>query len=85
MGSKRDKRREQKRKEKQAKGPEDEYAGVGLLSSMRGGFKSAVGTGGGGAKKGPKTRADTIKEIVTWLLIAALLVLVFYKFGMRGR
>ncbi len=83
MGSKRDKRREKKRKEKQAQGPEDEYAGIGLLSSMRGGFKSAVGTGGG--KKGPKTRADKIKDVVIWAVIAALLVLLFYRFGMGGR
>ncbi len=79
--SKRDKRREKKRKEKQAKGPEDEYAGVGLLSSMRGGFKSAVGTGGG--KKGPHTRADQIKDIVFWIIIAAAMVLLFYRFGLR--
>lgn len=84
MGAKRDKRREQKRKEKAAKGPEDEYAGVGLLSSMRGGFKSAVGTGGS-AKKGPRTTWDLVKDVATWVLIAALLVLVFYKFGTSGR
>ena len=82
MGMKRDKRREKKRKEKQAQGPEDEYAGVGLLSSMRGGFKNAVGTGGE-SKKGPKTRADQVKDIVIWVVIAALLVLVFYRFGTR--
>ena len=80
--SKRDKRREKKRKERQQQGPGDEYAGIGLLSSMRGGFKSAVGTGG--AQKGPKTRADQIKDIVIWVVIAALLVLVLYRFGMRG-
>ena len=83
MGKKRDKRREQKRKEKAAQGPEDEYEGVGLLSSMRGGFKSAVGTGGSAKKAGPKSRADQIKDIVIWVVIAALLVLVFYRFGTR--
>ncbi|MGC4122442.1 MAG: hypothetical protein QM765_49265 [Myxococcales bacterium] len=85
MGSKRDKRREKKRKEKLAQGPENEYDGIGLLSSMRGGFRSAVGTGGKSVQKGPKTTWDWVKDIVTWVLIAALIVLIFYKFGTRGR
>ena len=82
MGKKRDKRREQKRKEKASQGPEDEYEGVGLLSSMRGGFKSAVGTGTS-PKKGPKSRADQVKDIAIWVAIAILLVIVFYRFGIR--
>jgi len=73
-------KRDKKRKKKQ-QGQGDEYAGVGLLSSMRGGFKNAVGTGDSG--KGSKTTAGRIKDIAFWIVIAALLMLVFYRFGVR--
>ncbi|MBI5542315.1 MAG: hypothetical protein HY901_00375 [Deltaproteobacteria bacterium] len=76
--SKRDKKRKQKKQQQQGS---DEYSGVGLLSSMRGGFKNVVGTGPG--QQGPKNAANRIKDLVFWALIIAVLMLLFYRFGLR--
>ena len=82
--SKRDKRRKEREREKAKQAQNvDEYAGVGLLTSMRGGFKSAVGTGGAKGKVGPKTGWALVKDIAFWIVIAALLAVIFYRFGAR--
>jgi hypothetical protein len=75
--SKRDKKRKKKAEDA------DEYRGVGLLTSMRGGFKSAVGTGGKSGRSGPKTGWALVKDIAFWVVIAALIAVVFYRFAGR--
>jgi len=74
--SKKDKKRKKKSQES------DEYTGGGgLLTSMRGGFKNIAGQGGKGS--GPKSGLKRVWDIVFWIVIAALVGLVFYRYGGR--
>jgi hypothetical protein len=74
--SKKDKKRKQKRQES------DEYTGGGgLLTSMRGGFKSMAGQGGKDA--GRRTGLKKAWDVVFWIVIAALAGLAFYRYAGR--
>lgn len=48
----------------------------GKLSSLRAGFKGMVGTGGGSQKK-----ESLASKIITYLLLAAAVALLIYRFA----
>jgi hypothetical protein len=51
-----------------------------MMSSMRGGFRSAVGTGTGEGGGGSRTRR-VVMNVVTIVLLLAALVFVLRRFG----
>jgi len=77
---KRDKK--QKKVKKSGGGDDDTSSSGGLLTSMRGGIKNIAGTSGKAAVRTPLQR---VGDIVFWVVILAMLALVFYRFGGRGR
>jgi hypothetical protein len=48
----------------------------GKLTGLRSGFKGLLGGGGGGGKK----KESLASKIISWLLLAAALGLLIYKF-----
>lgn len=74
--SKRDKKRKKKRVPSS-----DEYGGGGFLTSMRGGFKNLAGVSSD--RGAGKPAAGRAKDILFWLVIATLLVVLFYRLGVR--
>ena len=62
------KNKDRKKKKKKGRG-----GGSGRLSGMRSGMKSFVGTG-------PKKKESTLSKVITFLLLAAAIGLLIYRF-----
>ncbi len=53
------------------------YTSSGMMGKMVGGFRSAVGVGGAGPKKKPRS---TVDRLLTILLMLAVAAFVIYRF-----
>lgn len=72
-----DRKKKRKKKGRGSKGSGG-GSGGGVMRSMRGGFKRAVGRGQGGAAK--KTKTSTLEWVITVVLFVAVAALLFYRF-----